>query len=668
MKSSGLVALHHNPDKSGQSNPPPNAGHVDVLESLNYFSVHWERNETSDEQFPSVENGCGHGACEVFDDATCLCDTTVFETVAFEALPTRAEALSQLTIGAFDPDSFEEDHYELVETSDGIEAWRKRAYSHGVTPTPSPSDRCARNLINWNGDAETATVAAWYRWGEKPIELEQPGYDSKFALRYHPEEESGNMLRGIFQYLPIECLNSNDAISIAFKVKLVNATDDSPISCDPSTISSPDACPFVRLEIQNNGVSRWIGLNGLRKWKTAEWNSYTVDYIIPSEYDAITRFRPFIVLGGPSVSDGRVLLVDDVEILKDSSIATSESPSSSPTSSCLFSNMGVNGGAETGLAAPYGNTGTNTSLTVQSDDVFSGNYAFKFKAYEWYRGMNKGVWDMEAPSPGQREAQCISAGTTLHFEFKVRLVEDNGTYLEELSCDPGARTMGGDKSQTDSSGCPFLRAFVHSNGRWIAHDLWGIEAWEADSWSSFSATWTVPDYGYPIKMFQIQFVPNRHSQWPNDNVYMLMDDFEYFVVPVTGPPSKAPTVSAFPSYSPTLLPSREPSQYPTSFPTESPTDFPDYTSETIFRVLDEKHEFIYLKNVESNVQVCCSGLSLWHRHAQSAHIKTPTILLFRLETGTSAALLHIPLETRRHFTTFQVRLLLLGLVMHLPFF
>lgn len=612
MKSNGLVALHHNPDKSGHDSPPPNAGHVDVLESLNYFSVHWERNETSDEQFPSVENGCGNGACQIFDDATCLCDTTLSETVAFSSLPTRTEALSQLTIGAFAPDMFDEDQYELVESANGIEAWRKKWYDQKLAPTPSPSGRCHKNLINWNADAETATVEAWHRWGDDAIELQQPGYDSNFALRFHPQGQSGNWRRGIYQYLPTECLSANDGLSVSFKVKLINATDDSPVACNPHTTSQPDACPFIRLEIRNNDISHWIELDGLREWNDGEWNSYSVDFLIPSEYNTITRFRPVIVVGGPSASDGRVLLVDDVEILKDSSIVASEAPSSSPTSSCLYFNMGVNGDAETGMTSPYGSTGTNTSLTVQTDDVFSGKYAFKFKAYKWFRGMNKGVWNMQAPSPGQREGQCISAGTTLQFEFKVKLVNDNGKGFEGLACDPAARTKGGGNifltkdggnSQTDASGCPLVRPSVYSNDRWIGHDVWGIDTWDANNWNSFSARWTVPDYGYPIEKFQVQFAPNRHSEWPNDSVYMLLDDFEYFVVPFTDPPSNSPTLSSFPSIAPTVSPSRVPSQSPTDLPTQFPTEYPDYTSGTIFRVLDEKQEYIYLKNVKSNVQV-----------------------------------------------------------------
>ena len=79
------MKLHHDPDKSGHDDPATTLSLVNVDESMNYFSVHWERNATNDEQHPSVENGCGNGACEVYDEDTCLCETTVSETQAVVA-------------------------------------------------------------------------------------------------------------------------------------------------------------------------------------------------------------------------------------------------------------------------------------------------------------------------------------------------------------------------------------------------------------------------------------------------------------------------------------------------------------------------------------------------------------------------------------------------------
>ena len=51
----------------------------------------------------------------------------------------------------------------------------------------------------------------------------------------------------------------------------------------------------------------------------------------------------------------------------------------------------------------------------------------------------------------------------------------------------------------------------------------------------------------------------------------------------------------------TIVASDAPSSSPA--PSQSPTNFQDYTAETIFKVLDEKGEDIYLKNVISTVEV-----------------------------------------------------------------
>jgi hypothetical protein len=121
VKSNGLVALHHNP-----GNTSPTVGHVDIEESQNYFSVHWGSNSTGDEQFPSsTSNQCGNGVCQIYDGETCLCDTLVSESIVFTSLPTQAEALAQLSIGAFQPEMFDSGQYELIESSNGVEVWKR---------------------------------------------------------------------------------------------------------------------------------------------------------------------------------------------------------------------------------------------------------------------------------------------------------------------------------------------------------------------------------------------------------------------------------------------------------------------------------------------------------------------------------------------------------------
>lgn len=127
----GLVAIHHQPDQSGHNNPPPTAPHVNVDESLNYFSVHWERNLANDEVYPSTDNGCGNGACQVYNDELCLCDTFVTETIGFSSLPNRAQILSNLSIGAVSPSVLnhglsESNRYLLVQSANGVEVWSRK--------------------------------------------------------------------------------------------------------------------------------------------------------------------------------------------------------------------------------------------------------------------------------------------------------------------------------------------------------------------------------------------------------------------------------------------------------------------------------------------------------------------------------------------------------------
>ncbi|KAL3937927.1 MAG: hypothetical protein SGBAC_007063 [Bacillariaceae sp.] len=602
IKSNGLIALHHNPDKSGHTAPPRASAHVDALESLNYFSVHWPKNATNDDQFPSMDNNCGDGACQVLDDATCLCDTDIVDSAVFSSIPSRSAVLSQLSIGAFPVDMFDQDDYAFVDSREGVEVWRKTEHEGTLSPTPSPSSSCDRNLIGWNADAETGTNKTWSRWGNYEIEMQQPGFHSSFAFRYYPQEVIWNTYRSIAHELPTQCLEANDGILISFKVKLENATDGSAVSCDPQTTSGHESCPFLRLLIQNKGKNHLVPLYGLREWNEREWNTFELEYIIPIEYDSITRIVPCISIGGPSASDGRVLLVDDVSIIKDAGIVASKAPSSSPTSLCPYFNMGVNGDAETGDSTPYASIGSNASLTVQSEDVYAGSYAFKFKAYAWYGGMKKLVRNMQRPKAGEREAQCISSGTKLLFRFKAKLINETRSGAQGVHCDPTSRAKGGNLG--NSSGCPFIRHHVKVDGmRSKKYDLWGFDDWDADGWNSFSATWTVPEYENPIKRFQITFLPNRYSSWPSDTMYMLLDEFQYYVVPSTDPPSLTPTSSAWPSVSPTLLPTLKPTKGPTEVPTSSPTTFESYSKDTVFRVMDEKGDYIHLKNMKSVVEI-----------------------------------------------------------------
>jgi hypothetical protein len=100
-------------------------------------------------------------------------------------------------------------------------------------------------------------------------------------------------------------------------------------------------------------------------------------------------------------------------------------------------------------------------------------------------------------------------------------------------------------------------------------------------------------------------------------VFELVDDFEYFVISESESPSNSPTLSTLPSRAPSPSPSKVPSHAPSSVPSQFPTQFPDYNSDTIFKVLDEKEEYIYLKNVNSRVQVLYTSPCLSRTSEQS---------------------------------------------------
>ena len=81
--------------------------------SPNYFKVYWESN-----QYPSVDNFCEGGECEIYEN-TCFCNITVTEEPVFLTTPTNAaEVLEKLRIGHPDPSMFDLDAYSSTSTSD----------------------------------------------------------------------------------------------------------------------------------------------------------------------------------------------------------------------------------------------------------------------------------------------------------------------------------------------------------------------------------------------------------------------------------------------------------------------------------------------------------------------------------------------------------------------
>ena len=127
--SNGLLAVVHDPNKSrnvyGKDYEPYTNSLVNVTETVSFFSVHWEKNVTGDDQFPSVDNNCGEGSCQLLEeDESCYCDTTTSEEVVFESLPSWEDALEKLTVGASPIDMYDLNHYTLVDVGTDIKSYK----------------------------------------------------------------------------------------------------------------------------------------------------------------------------------------------------------------------------------------------------------------------------------------------------------------------------------------------------------------------------------------------------------------------------------------------------------------------------------------------------------------------------------------------------------------
>ncbi len=99
--------------------------YVDSVNSLNYFSVPWEKdNLTLTENYPTLNNTCGNGVCTITNDNNCMCSLSLSETPAFNSLPSRESVLS-LKVGAYDPATFSDSAvtYQLKESSANVEAF-----------------------------------------------------------------------------------------------------------------------------------------------------------------------------------------------------------------------------------------------------------------------------------------------------------------------------------------------------------------------------------------------------------------------------------------------------------------------------------------------------------------------------------------------------------------
>lgn len=100
----GYIAVVHDADNS-YKNLIDRYGipaEVDEHETLNWFKVHW------DGDFPgsSPTNSCAANKCKPHSDGSCVCKTTVTESVVFDSIDNidKEQVMSQLFVGALGPD------------------------------------------------------------------------------------------------------------------------------------------------------------------------------------------------------------------------------------------------------------------------------------------------------------------------------------------------------------------------------------------------------------------------------------------------------------------------------------------------------------------------------------------------------------------------------------
>jgi hypothetical protein len=109
----GQVTIVDDIPNMGGKNFPENA-----FDSDDTFRVVW-----ADDNFPVVETGCGGGACTV-RGKTCVCSTKLSDEAVFATLPSsRAEVISELTVGAIDPATLDSGTYEVGAQSSEVTAY-----------------------------------------------------------------------------------------------------------------------------------------------------------------------------------------------------------------------------------------------------------------------------------------------------------------------------------------------------------------------------------------------------------------------------------------------------------------------------------------------------------------------------------------------------------------
>lgn len=131
-------------------------GHVNANLTVSYFYVHWDESEAAVGKvaYPHpAQNACDGGV--IFDESSCLCDTTLIDSSVFNSIPAREQAIAQLKVGAFDTAMFEAGEYtRLNESNDQVTVYKKRGMANYSTETvfrvlldtDTPSYRFLKNV------------------------------------------------------------------------------------------------------------------------------------------------------------------------------------------------------------------------------------------------------------------------------------------------------------------------------------------------------------------------------------------------------------------------------------------------------------------------------------------------------------------------------------------
>jgi hypothetical protein len=159
-----MVSISHESEVPQESYVPLSTS------SLRKFRVIWDKGE-----FPRAANGCGGVPGCVAQGTDCVCNTTeVSKDPVFVdgVMPSKAEVVEKLSIGAFDPAMFDNNTYVKCvadacsssnDDNEGVVAWLFR----GLNPDPSLPIECKADLSLWlvsagHADGNIASLAVAY--------------------------------------------------------------------------------------------------------------------------------------------------------------------------------------------------------------------------------------------------------------------------------------------------------------------------------------------------------------------------------------------------------------------------------------------------------------------------------------------------------------------------